>query len=239
MNGESPQNAPAEIEMKRLRFSFEVKAMSEDTEFFEFSAYLATWGNIDRVDDVLVKGCFDESLKMLTPKLLWQHRWDDVIGVFTEIKSDDNGLFVKGKLPKADTLVSGRVIPQMKVGSVRSMSVGFSVVEATYNNDTGVRMITKAALFEGSLVDMPVNTKAKVIDMKKFEIGDCEVVKTKREFEALLRESGAFSQKSCVYLASRFREDKPSESGRNSDTAHVIKSLNSITEALRRAGEKS
>jgi HK97 family phage prohead protease len=189
--------------------SFEYKTIQdkEDDEFFYFEGYLSTYGNVDWYDDVVEKGAFDESLKSIKPQLLWMHNHYDMIGVWEEIKSDDKGLFVKGKLPKEDTLVSGRVIPQMKVGAVKSMSIGFWVDEAEWDDDN-VRHIKRATLVEGSLVGMPANSEAVVTDMKSIDIDRAKQVKTRRDFEELLRESGSFSKKSAVYLASKFAELK-------------------------------
>lgn len=222
-----PDNAPVCV-------PFECKALPtvEDPDFFYFEGYGSTWGNIDRYDDVIVKGCFDESLKELTPDLRWQHNFDDIIGVFVDIRTDDRGLFVKGKMPKADTLVAGRVIPQMKVGSVRSMSIGFRVKEFDYDEE-GIRIIKRANLYEISLVSQPVNPKASVTDMKKFELGDVEKVRTRREYKDLLRDSGAFSRKSIVYLASRFQEAGPSDSAAPEDTAELVRELKQFAKKLK------
>jgi HK97 family phage prohead protease len=194
-------------QMKRKEFisvNFECKALpdTEDANFFYFEGYLSTYGNIDRGGDIVMKGAFDESLKELRPELRWQHMSTEVIGIFEEIKSDDKGLWVKGKLPKDDDLVRGRVIPQMKVGSVRSMSIGFYTVEDSW--DENIRTIKKATLIEGSLVGVPMNASAVVTDFKSYTIEDVEEIKTKRDFERLLRDSGCFSKKSVTYLASRF-----------------------------------
>lgn len=188
------------------QFSFEVKALTEDGDNHYFEGYLSTYGNVDRVGEVMDKGCFDESLKSLTPMLLWQHKATEVVGVFTEIRSDEVGLWVKGKMPKSDTLVSGRIYPQMKVGSVTSMSVGFIPEEWEYRED--IKHHTKVMLVEGSLVAFPANPRAQIYDMKSFTIEDVEEVKTKRDYEKLLRESGAFSNKAVVYLASKFKEEQ-------------------------------
>lgn len=188
------------------KFDFEVKALNEDGDNHYFEGYVSTYGNIDRVGEVMDKGCFDESLKTLIPMLLWQHKATEVVGVFTEIRSDETGLWVKGKMPKDDTLVSGRIFPQMKVGSVRSMSVGFIPEEWEYRDE--IKHHTKVMLVEGSLVAFPANPKAQIYDMKSFTIEDVEEIKTKRDYEKLLRESGAFSNKAVVYLASKFKEDE-------------------------------
>lgn len=204
MNTEDTNNR--QIEVKEFAdIGFECKEFETDEDYFFFKGYLSTYGNIDRVNDYFVKGAFDESLAELTPKLLWQHEDKEVLGVFEEFRSDDKGLFVKGKMPKADTLVSGRAIPQMKVGSIRSMSVGF-VAQEWETDENGFRRITKAFLVEGSLVSIPANPEAKITSFKSFEYEQVKDIKTKRQVEKLLRESGAFSRKSASYLASMMRE---------------------------------
>ena len=165
------------------QFDFKVKALTEDKDNHYFEGYLSTYGNIDRVGEVMDKGCFDESLKELVPMLLWQHKSTEVVGVFTEFSSDDTGLFVKGKMPKSDTLVSGRIFPQMQVGSVRSMSVGFIPEEWDYKED--VKHHVKVMLVEGSLVAFPANPKAQITNIKSFTIEDVEEIKTKRDYEKL------------------------------------------------------
>jgi len=227
-----PDTEPKKPEILSRPFEYKALPKQEDSDNFYFEGYLATWGNIDRYDDVLIKGCFDESLKKIWPKLLWQHSFKEVVGIFLYLKNDDKGLFVKGKMPKADSLVAGRVIPQMKVGSVQSMSIGFKALDFTYDDD-GVRIIKKAALIEGSLVDIPVNELAQVTDMKQFDIGDVEQVKTRRDFEKLLRESGAFSKKSVVYLASRFMEAQPSDSATSRDTSALASELKQFANKIK------
>lgn len=209
MNKESTNNNKKEVK-EFVDISFECKELESDEEFFYFKGYLSTYGNVDRVNDYFVKGAFDQSIKELWPKLLWQHEDKEIIGVFEDILSDDKGLFVKGKMPKTDTLVSGRVIPQMKVGSIRSMSVGFFAEEWEID-EKGCRKITKAFLVEGSLVSIPANPEAQITSFKSFEYEQVKEVKTKRQVEKLLRESGAFSKKSAIYLASMIEEPKRDE----------------------------
>lgn len=164
MNKKSKSNTNKNVE---LDFSFEVKQVNEDSEFFFFEGLGSTFNNKDRDDDVMLKGAFEESLKSMNPALLWQHDMTMPIGVFTEVKETSEGLYVKGKLPKEDTFVSGRVVPQMKVGSVTKMSVGFTIKS---KNDiffeNGIRFIKKVTLWEVSLVTIPANNSADVTAMK-------------------------------------------------------------------------
>ncbi len=218
----------------RTPFPFQCKALpnKEDDDFFFFEGYLSTYGNVDKGSDVILKGCFDESLKELWPDLRWQHRWDDVIGIFEDIKSDDKGLFVEGKMPKADDLVRGRVIPQMQVGSVKAMSIGYWAQEFDYD-ENGVRIIRKAMLFEGSLVSQPMNELAEVTGMKTFDISDVENIQTKRDIERLLRDSGAFSNRCCVYLASKFNFGEQSDSASKKGLSALVNELNNLTSTIK------
>ena len=81
-----------------------------------------------------------------------------------EAREDAKGLFVKGIMPKDDTFVSGRVIPQMKSGSVSDMSIGFMIKD--YDIKEGVRYLKEVSLLETSLVTIPMNPEANVTGFK-------------------------------------------------------------------------
>jgi len=156
------------MEMLRKTVSFEVKALSEDEHFFFFEGYGSTFDNVDLHEDVMVRGAFTDSLGKRMPKLIWQHNQDEPIGIYIAAHEDHIGLFVKGKLPKEDTFVKGRVIPQMKIGSVTDMSIGFNIPD--WDKDVeikeGIRFIKRVDLWEVSLVTIPANERANVLAMK-------------------------------------------------------------------------
>lgn len=151
---------PTKIDGK-LIFPFEMKDFSQDEEYFYFEGYLSTFGNEDRGGDIVEKGAFIESLKEHIPSLLWMHKSDQPLGVFDEMREDGVGLWVKGRMPLEDKFVRDRIIPQMKIGSIKSMSIGYSIWGkdgATYAKD--VRHLNKLFLWEGSLVTIPMNDMA-------------------------------------------------------------------------------
>lgn len=169
--------------MQHMNVAFEVKQVeSADPDFFVFEGLASTFGNIDSYNDVIAPGAFIESLSKHTPVILWQHDMWAPIGVPIEIRETSEGLFLKGKLPRSDTLVKGRVIPQIEVGSITSMSIGFRRVKSDFNEETGIRTLIKVSLIEVSLVTFPANDKAVISDFK----GDTEdQVYTKEQIEAL------------------------------------------------------
>lgn len=158
----------------------EVKEMSEEDDFFIFKGYASTFGNIDRQGDVISKGAFIESLKNIEIAMLWQHNHSEPIGVFTKAYEDDKGLYVEGKMPKDDDFVNKRVMPQVRIGSVKSMSIGFTSKDYEYESaknfggeeGKSVRVIKSMELFETSLVTIPANPEAVMHEFKSLKMLD-------------------------------------------------------------------
>lgn len=171
------------METKTFKFDMKLKQVSGDDDFFHFEGLVSTFGNVDRGNDRVIKGAFKATIKDLKARavdisntdfkklmpVLWQHRRDEPIGSFIEMKETDEGLFVKGILPKDDTFVTGRVIPQMKVASVSEMSIGFMIDERSIDSDD-VFNLEKISLFEASLVTIPMNVEASITAFKS--VGD-------------------------------------------------------------------
>lgn len=159
------------IETKFLRVPFELKEFQDNENYFKFSGYASTFNNVDRGDDVVLKGAFINTISRLMKKnkkgklpLLWQHDKQMPIGIFTNLVEDKEGLYVEGEMPKSDTFVSGRVVPQMNIGSIDSMSIGYGTID--YDLEKEKRILKQLELFEISLVTTPMNERAVITDMK-------------------------------------------------------------------------
>jgi len=154
--------------MEYINASFEIKSFEEtDVDNYTIVGYASTFGNVDLGNDIVMKGAFADDLKACNTKtILWQHKMDQPIGkgCFTE---DDKGLKVEIKLPKSDSFVRERVIPQVKVGSIQGMSIGYMVDEYEYEGN--IRLLKKLTLLENSLVSIPMNPKAEIESVKKME----------------------------------------------------------------------
>ena len=157
---------------KLCEFKFEEKVIDNE-KYFTFEGYILTFGNADLRDDVCVAGCTRETLKKRKPKLLNQHNWDEPIGVFDTIVEDQKGVFVTARMPLADKLVSERIIPQMKIGSIDSMSIGYRTVVSRWDEDKGIRYLEEIELYEASIVTIPMNPMAVITGMKSLE-GNCK-----------------------------------------------------------------
>jgi len=153
-------------------FKFEEKVIDNE-KYFTFEGYILTFGNVDLGNDVCVAGCTRETLKKRKPKLLNQHNWDEPIGVFDTITEDQKGVFVTARMPLSDKRVSDFIIPQMKIGSIDSMSIGYRTKVSRYDEDKDIRYLEEIELYEASIVTIPMNPMATITGMKSLE-GDCK-----------------------------------------------------------------
>lgn len=211
---------------KNITVGFKIKNYeNKDDNMFTFEGLASTWEK-DLDNDVMVKGSFTKSLEKEMPVILYQHDRYEPIGMTISANETNEGLYIKANLPKNDSLVSGRVIPQMQVGSIKSMSIGFSVKRDNIDIKNGIQYIKECDLKEISLVTFPANTGANVTSFKS-DINDLLEIKTKRELETHLRELG-MSRKGAVYLSSKvdFTDGKETETKAINKIDMLIKELN-------------
>lgn len=175
------------MEYKQVAFKMD----EVDDEQGVFKGYASTY-DLDRGGDIIVKGAFDKTLatNAAQVKILWQHKQDQPIGRPVVMRTDENGLYVEGKV--SDTALGRDAKTLMKDGVINSMSIGFITKESDYNND-GVRLIKELELVEFSLVTYPMNEKAIITQVKN--------ALDVRELESILREAG-YSKAQATKMAS-------------------------------------
>lgn len=164
--------------MELKHFALELKA---DTDARTVEGWASTFGNVDSDNDIIAPGAFVDTLKTKMPKMLWQHRSDQVIGVWEEAKEVPQGLYVKGRI--LDTTLGEDAYKLAKAGAIDSMSIGFSIKSYVVDRESNTRTIQKIDLWEVSLVTFPANDMARIMGVKAAH-------KTEREFETFLREAG-------------------------------------------------
>jgi HK97 family phage prohead protease len=139
------------------------------------SGYLSTYGNIDQGDDICERGCFDLTVvnlqamqaktgrRFLMP-LLWDHNPDTPCGgIFSADTSDPIGLFITAVID-LDTSVGQLASSAVTKGYGVGLSIGY-IPKKTYRDGQGIRHITQADLFEGSLTPIPMNQLATVTNV--------------------------------------------------------------------------
>ena len=199
----------------------------DDPNYFYFSGYASVFGNVDLGNDIIVKGAFEKTLKKFNNKkklpLLWQHEMHKPIGVAEIFREDERGLYIKGKLPKKG-FVLNEVLPQIEVGSVREMSIGFFTKDQEYQKD--IRIIKEIDLYEASLVTIAMNPEAQVESFKS--INNLENLS---DIEYILKNKG-FSNTEAKTLISKVKEfsQRDVENEKQRDVA--IQTNNQIQEIL-------
>src|SRR5210317_463945 len=171
----------------RLTVPLEIKSLKNR----EFEGYGSVFGNEDLGGDVVTRGAFTKSLsqhqqKGSQPLMFWMHDPTRVPGKWTEMSEDEHGLRVKGVL--ADTPLGDEVHTLLKMEAVRGLSIGFSLVDQEWKEDT--RLIKEAKLWEVSVVSLPMNPLATVAHAKSQLSAAGEYVPTAKEFEQILRDAG-------------------------------------------------
>ncbi|MFV3415307.1 HK97 family phage prohead protease [Pseudomonas sp. NY15436] len=195
-------NRKSASSLKIRDFDLHVKTVSDDGLF---SGYGSVFGVVDSYLEIVAPGAFTESLAEIASKgrpvpVLWQHRSDQPVGVWTNLKEDDRGLFGDGKLILDGVPRAIEAHALMKAGAVSGLSIGYYVRESSRDEKTGVRTLTKLDLVEISLVTFPANDDARVDTIKsKLAHGSLPSLP---EFEQLLREAG-FSKTQAAVIANR------------------------------------
>lgn len=153
---------------------FDVKSVTDPEEggpnIGSFEGYASTFGNPDRVNDIIAQGAFtntlsDHKARKRQIRMLSQHDRYNLIGGFPpeDAKEDDRGLFVKGNI-NLDTQRGREDFALMKQGVLEDMSIGFIIRDSEMND--GAQVIKEVELFEISLVTEPANQEAQVTAIK-------------------------------------------------------------------------
>ncbi|MBM2293759.1 HK97 family phage prohead protease [Sulfitobacter pseudonitzschiae] len=163
--------------------------MKADDETGEFEGYGAVFNNEDLGGDTLLPGAFSTSLaskNLSRIKLLYQHRMDEVIGHFLEVREDAKGLFVRGKLA-LEVARAREVHALMKIGALDSMSMGYKTIRSERDEERWTRKLIEVDLWEVSIVTFPQNPAALINQIKS-------APETPKDLEKLLRDVGGYSR---------------------------------------------
>ena len=175
---------------------------------FEFSGYASTFNSEpDSYGDIIAPGAFKDSItnwvKKDTPlPILFNHNWDKVIGHFTELKEDHNGLYVKGVLISGVQQAS-EVIKLLQSGTLGSLSIGY-MLEKFNDNADGTYLLEEIGLLEVSIVVIPANELA-LIDKVKCKTANKQDVQIK-DYERLIRDVASVSNKEAKTTISGLKQ---------------------------------
>ena len=149
------------LELKFARFDADLSV--EDGAVI--AGYASVFGVPDRGNDVVERGAYGASLKRLreagrSVKMLWQHDPAEPIGVWDEVREDEKGLFVKGRL-LPNVARAREAAALIEAGAIDGLSIGYRTVRAT-KDKAGRRRLAELELWEVSLVTFPMLPEARV-----------------------------------------------------------------------------
>ena len=97
----------------------------------------------------------------------------------------------KAELPKDDQLVA-EIIPKMKRGDLKGVSIGYKAIEKETRRSDGARLLKKINLVEISICPRPMNVQAQIESVKSFNPAHLDVVEralqeAAREMQSIAR----------------------------------------------------
>jgi len=129
----------------------------------EFEGWLTKYGELDLKGDIVEKGAFDKALQRQKEfPLLWHHKLDEPIGI-AYLEPVPEGVKVRGKIAIETT--RGRdayILAKQEI--LKGISYGYFAVNTSYKN--GIRYLKEIDIFEVSLVSVPAQPKAQIIEVK-------------------------------------------------------------------------
>lgn len=137
----------------------------------EFEGYASLFGIEDQARDIVAPGAFRRSLRARgigNVKLLFQHDAREPIGVWREIREDNRGLYVRGRLIP-EVARARDVLALLRAGALDGLSIGYQVVRARSDRRRGVRMLIDVDLWEISIVTFPLLPDARIARVKRSE----------------------------------------------------------------------
>lgn len=171
----------------------DIKFVPLDADLAEdgtISGYASRFGEVDMGGDTIPKGAFSRSISSGRKlKMLWNHDPSQPIGVWSDVKEDEIGLRVTGRIDL--NVQQGReTYSLIKSGAVDGMSIGYRTVRARKSDD-GARVLEEVDLWEVSIATFPMQLTARVDAVK----GDnrADVARFKRIVESALRDAGGSS----------------------------------------------
>lgn len=151
--------------------SYNFKSLDESTDPDNYlvEGYASIYGNIDSYRDIVEQGAFAQDLLKNGKErpILWQHNSSKPLGLGT-FEDRPEGLYVTIKMPKASDFVSKEVMPMIRIGAVKGLSIGYFTEIEEWDSINKVNRLKQCKLRETSAVTFPANDMAQITAAKQF-----------------------------------------------------------------------
>ena len=187
--------------------SYRFKLSEFNAETGEISGYANTFNFKDYAQDITMPGAFTKSLNQHVAdgtkiKMLWQHKPDNVIGVWEEAYEDSKGLYLKGRLTLG-VQQADEALLLLAAGALDGLSIGFETIDSQYDSKQKARLLLEVKVLETSIVTFQCNAQSRIDSVKSmFEEGN---VPTEREIEKVLRDVGMSQKRAKAFLAQGYK----------------------------------
>lgn len=193
------------MQKRNKSIAFEAKAISDQGVV---SGILNAFGNKDYAGDITMKGAFTKSLTELVKNgrdlvVLWQHDSTRPIGVWKNLRETERGLEGDAHL-NLDVELAREAFALVKQGALSGFSIGYYVIEESYDPSAKVNRLHEVSLLETSLVTFPCNDLSRTEEVK-MKLKDNKLP-TVRELETHLKDSG-FSNAEAKFIVSKYMPD--------------------------------
>lgn len=174
-----------------------------------FTGYGSIFNIVDLGGDVVAPGAFSTAIAAakqsgVWPALLMQHGMDAAgdtpVGIYLDMKEDEVGLWLQGKLAPTPRGQEAYTLMKMQPRpAISGLSIGYIPKSWEYGDRDGkrVRVLKAVDLLEVSLVTFPMNTQARVTEVKS--------ASTIRDAERALRDAGFSAKDAKAILAEGFK----------------------------------
>lgn len=149
-----------ELDQAEQRTAGEIRAVNDEGVF---EGYIAVWGSTDAYNSRFAKGAFKKTLQERGDKIKVFYNHEQLVGRSLEIREDDYGVFVRGKI-NLEVPAGQEAFAFMKDGTLDGLSFGFRAIKQRYVE--GVREITEVKLYEYGPVVFPANDDAAITDVR-------------------------------------------------------------------------
>lgn len=148
-------------ERKFVSLSDEI-GLKEDNRI---AGYASLFGARDQGGDQVGEGAYELSLKRLAAagrsvKMLWQHDPSQPIGIWDEVREDQRGLFVSGRILE-EVRAGAEALALLRAGAIDGLSIGYRTLRSE-RTEAGGRQLNEIDLWEVSLVTFPMLPEARV-----------------------------------------------------------------------------
>ena len=141
---------------KSAHLRAQIKKYEEDEKGDIYIKGYASTDGVDRMDDIILKDAWDLRNYEKNPILLFNHNYNEPIGVAELVEVRSGGLYLEGKISGS----CSKICELIKAGVLRTFSVGFWPKDVKYVPENDGFIIKEAELLEVSVVSVPANADA-------------------------------------------------------------------------------